>query len=485
MRRSISRVTFPWQLRHCSFVAAAYRGRIAPEEIFPFPTSELEAHVREAMMENRSTLLNQETRSNTDVWGMLSPEDLGGLELPFPCVFDVLSQSSPQSYLNVHEHAFLATFLIRTFASKEHKGRYLPAMSDASTQVAWAASERASPNDPAECRCSATFEEATSTYIISGEKIVNHQSPTAFLSLVNITSGPATGLAWFWIANDTPGVEFSPGILRLKNAKVPMDAVVVPAGDAYRACMTSLFAAATATSAIRVAALRSSTCPDEATAIYALESMGAALSANIQRGKLDTFLESVATLSFADSVQCLNIQPSYRQLAAIERYSLSTDVLAKAGACCGVEDAALVFNKTSTLETMQTRSLAAFGFVDQLPEVDFPTATRTRIAMAINKFGTVVRSFAVRHGSTSTEREIAGSRLNLIATLLFSTVAVVSRSHRAISGKVSTAEVERHLAVHWIELAMAQVDVLLSDALSAARTADDAHARLCADVLNQ
>lgn len=489
MLRSASAKLRPtWGRRSAaSFVGTLCQGKINPTELFPFPTSSLPQHVKDSMIESRTSFTKE---GSADTWGLMIPDHFGGLGLPHPCVFDVISHADASRYAHQHFHN-VGAFLIRSFANKEHQGRYLAPMSDGSSRVGWAVDEFESPNDP--CGAAAgKFLEDRASYEVTGRKAVcDVTDPTGFVVMLRLQRGDTNALGWIYVDAKAPGVKYAGNVLTFDKAVVPMDNVFVGARDGYRTGMTSTLtaqymAAAALVSAARAAAKMAggNATPYQIallqTHAYAVESVGSALAANIEKGVSDTFLEA-ASLALLNG-RLLEVLRSVDPVSpAVERLLSQTAPLARAAACCGVEDFAQIFNATSTLETMQQRTLRMGGFVDRFPELQVDAAIVKRAEGLVVKFGEMVEKMAVRQGLHAVHKHIELERIAQGLASLYSASAVLSRAHRAVAAKLPSAAVEHAVAAVWAETELDAVQRLVT--LNAAATADSAHARIAADLL--
>jgi hypothetical protein len=383
---------------------------------------------------------------------------------------------------------------VRSFADKEHSGRYLSSMSDGSLRVGWAVDEFDSPNDP--CGGSTVATEAENSMVsLTGTKIVKGDSPTAFAVYCNITRAQGKqGHGWIMVERSTANAVLDGGVLKLNGALVPVDNIFVPAGDGYRAAMTALLTAQylIAASVSRTAAayatedLPASLVMDQAHS-YALEACGAALAANIEKGVQDTFLESTLTsVLIARVMAAKRLISSEAELVGLERMLSSGDDYGKAAACCGIEDFAVIFNQTTTMTTMQTRTMRSLGMIERFPPLDtLEPSVVDRCEKLIVKFGEFVERLAIRSGLTVIDRELQLERAATAAALLFATASVFSRAHRAAKGKTATAVTEKALASVWGTYALDEVEAILRAAGSSSATADSAHARVAASLLSK
>jgi hypothetical protein len=468
--------------RSASYAGVMFQGKINPTELFPFPTSSLPDHVKDSMNESRANL----SAAAGDSWGILVPEHFGGLGLPHPCAFEVACRAPASIYSSLHFHTMLA-YAMRSFADKEHAGRYLSQMSDGSVRVGWAVDEFRGPNDFCTGGTTATANASDATYSLSGEKAFYGTSPNAFAVFCRV-SGEVPKHIWIYVDAATKGVSVSGNTVRFDSVVVPVDNVFVAAGDAYKAVMTTVL-----TSQYMVAGaaanLAQDGCHDDAVKLqiaswsYALETCGAAVAANIEKGVSDTFIETTLLSLLTTRVLALVRQTQNSEVAHVEKLLGGVHSFAKGAACCGIEDFAIAFNGTSTMETMQLRTLRTMGFIDKFPSLDLDSTVVQRCEKLIVKLGEFVEKIAVRHGTVTSEREMLLQRTSQSAALLFATSAVLSRAHRAVNGKVATCQTEASLATVWAASALDSVETLLQAAGSTAGSADSAHARIASELL--
>lgn len=492
-----------------SFVGALYRGNIKPVELFPYPpaTAPESACVDDDVVND---VVKAGATPESEVWGLALPQVYGGSEAAHVALCQIaaeVTERNPNAYMDAHPHAFLASYLVRSFASKEQKGRYLTELSDGKATIGWAPRD-AGQADLARVACKAVRDDTTATFKVTGTKYVSlpkTAAPLKFaLILARIEYVDATapeGLTWLFVEMGTPGVTLEGNILTLNNASIPVDSNLSDIGGGYRMYMTTALTAPYVLAGAAVGVMRRAV-PHIASAAaaqrlaaraYALESVAAALAANIDASVADTFQESALTSAFTrDCTQAVidaalehNLPASVVDEAlAIEAQYGNVDADTDAAACCGMEDAAVLFNNTGTFETMRRRQLRAMGTVDRLPEgVSADEAIIKQFESVVASFGTAIERTTVRQGSLIAQQDILPRRCAAVALDLFSTAAVMSRSQRALASKQPTAPVEHALAMLWAHSAVARAEQNTWEIQHAAQTADDSHGRLAAEVL--
>jgi alkylation response protein AidB-like acyl-CoA dehydrogenase len=527
-------------VRHGSFTSAAFRGNIDGTELFPFPAravGEDAADTLETLQRQVSELkapVSFAALAETGVLGLHIPEERGGLGLPLqaqPAVADAFAEAGHLSTYTetVSAHASRCLQLITAASTPEQKGRYLPAMADGSMIVAWAADEASCGADRSQTKTIAAVAK-DGTYTVDGTKNLIHQpaKATTFLTLAKVPTqtNDADGnpvavekLSWLMIAADAKGVTVNNiagcSTVQFSNVVVPADCVMGAVGEGFRNLMISslstnhALAAAVLAGGKRLATICAADIASMPASsqnalslmvahLYALEAFTTALAANIDRSVDDSMLESALIVPFAASVAAV-VQQSVASIipfavgteavsrllddvAAAVHSNSDADTMRLAAGDCGVEDYGVMFNKSSTMETMQRRATRGLGMKDSMPATTACKKEGALIEATIVHFNEAVERVVCRNGPAAKEQQLLISRLADVSMFLTSSAAAIARANRAAATKQSTAAAEEAAAAIWVRHAMAAAKVLCDECIHIGQTSDEVHSRLAADV---
>ena len=165
-----------------SYAANLFRDTVVPNEIVPFPTwrmSEEEGDNLEVLVRHLQETAAPVSPAQLVEWcipGMRVANEYGGLQLSqtaHAAAFEAMAMCSnlrATDYAPFIQHVAHVTHLLQSAASKEVKGKYLPAMSDASAVMGWAVAEAHAGSDVCMNNTVATAKEEA--YEITGTKVV-------------------------------------------------------------------------------------------------------------------------------------------------------------------------------------------------------------------------------------------------------------------------------------------------------------------------
>ncbi|KAH9599885.1 Acyl-CoA dehydrogenase/oxidase [Trypanosoma melophagium] len=503
-----------------SYAAGLFNFKIVPGEMFPYPTRKLDGEEEENLQSVLESLRNG-GNTLTSLYGARIATEYGGLGLGHTAhglIYDELGAKCEKNLLATIRHGGVCTHLLETVGAKDVKGRYLTAMSDGTVIMGWAVEEDNFGSDISMNTTKAVHDD--SGYKLSGKKrSLDVASATHFLVLAKTLTQTSTedGAAvahrssLFICSKDAPGIKIEGDTLILDNT--PASDIVGVVGEGFKDVMITLFTeqylyAVSLLGTVRriVEELQGLTeekniadiVPSCVCAIYAMESAVYALTANMDVPTEDSLLECTLVCAFVQStvsslLQKLEILTVPNKV--LDRYfdhvknSLalmeSRDFLYATAACCGVEDYGLFFQKASTLQMMQARTLRMLGMRDRVPVKGVPEFSL--IEEAVVKFGDAVEATFVKNGSQVTYQQLLLNRLGEAASLLYAASAVASRASMCAQKGLPSAKAEGQLAASFIRFSVQRVNTLSEECCNIGKTADDVYKRialeLCEDAL--
>ena len=539
MRRSLSSCVtvlpkcMHQQNRRCStsYAAGIFRYKINSQEVFPYMGRKFETEENDnvsALLDGISdvstTAITPELLKEWGAWGMQCPLEFGGLELSHTAhaaVFEELGKGGfVKEAVALCPHTAHATFMLKTNATKEMKGKYLPSVSEGSFVFTMATQEELCGEDINNIRSEAVVDaDMNSMYIVNGEKLVSTigiSSVTHFLVAVKIDTqvnqdenGPQMKkrCAFLVVEKSSPGVTVDAvtGKMTLKDVKVSCENLVGSVGQGFQnlnvtnhthnyemsaALLGTLKSAVdtiaspevnegnkNATGAVRVALMN----------IYAMESMLYLVTANLDKPTEDSLIESalatlfvrkhvLSALTTLQEYYPADVMPSLQAARSILAASCDSLTLQSTVACCGIEDFGVIFRKSSTLETMQARTIRAVGVRDRLPLNNWDEAAL--VEKAVIKFGGAVESVFVKNYQRVRANQLLLERIADAAGLIYASAAVLSRAAQCAKMKLPTAKDERKLAALFVPTSMDTVNVLLNECINNGTTCDETHARV-------
>ncbi|KAK7194499.1 acyl-CoA dehydrogenase, mitochondrial precursor [Novymonas esmeraldas] len=499
--------------RHASYVAGFFNFRVVPEELFPYPSRKLDSDESETVQS-----LIEQIRSNDkelNLTGARIATEYGGLGLGHAAhalICEEVGTSGDGKLLQTIQHCGMASYLLSTVGSKEVKGKYLTGMSDGTIVMGWATQEDCG-NDTSMNTARATLT-SEGGYTLSGCKRCDFaESATHYLVLAKTLTQAATETGpaevsrntFFVVEKSAKGVSVGDGVIRFEDA--PVADVVGVVGEGFKDRMITLFTeqyvyASTLLGILKrvVQELRDSvperwaadTVASCACIMYAMESALYALVANLDLPTEDSLLEAALVSVFVQSStnEWLSILSTATPTSEVlERcfanarllFSMmeSTDFLYSSAVCCGVEDYGLVFQRTSTLQMMQLRTMRSMGIKDRVPVRELDCSA---IDSAVVVFGDAVETTFVRNASQVPQQQLLINRLGEAASLLYAASACASRAAMCHNKRLPTAKTEKELASTFIAMATSRANQLSKEARNIGMTADDSYKRIAVEM---
>ncbi|KPA74342.1 putative mitochondrial acyl-CoA dehydrogenase, mitochondrial precursor [Leptomonas pyrrhocoris] len=517
MRRVLSSVPKRYG-RHASYVGGLFNFRVISGEMFPYPSRKLDNDESETVQ----TLIEQ-IRSNDkelNLAGARVATEYGGLGLGHTAhalVCEEVGTSGDSKLLQTIQHCGLASYLLSTIGSKEVKGKYLTGMSDGKIMMGWAAQEECG-NDISMNTAHAAFTSA-GTYAITGAKRCDFaESATHYLVLAKTLTQAATEAgpaevsrnSFFIVEKGSQGVTASGNTVTFDGA--PVADIVGVIGEGFKDRMITLFTeqyvyASTLLGILKrvVQELRDSV-PEQwaantiascACIMYAMESSLYALVANLDLPTEDSLLEAALTSVFLQNgtnewLSVLStatptsevLEKCFANARQLLSMMEASDFLYSSAVCCGIEDYGLVFQRTSTLQMVQLRTMRSFGMKDRIPVRELDCSA---IDSAVVNFGNAVEATFVRNASQVPQQQLIINRLGEAAALLYAASASASRAAMCHSKRLPTAKTEKQLASTFIAMATERANRLSEECCNIGMTADDSYKRiaveLCDDAL--
>lgn len=517
MRRLLPSAAFR-HARQASYVAGLFNYKIVPNELFPYPSRKIDAEESD----NIQTLIEQIRGNEKDLnlAGARIATEYGGLgfgHTAHALVCEELGSSGEGNLLQTIQHCGLASYLLSTVGSKEVKGKYLTRMSDGTVMMGWAVQE-VYGNDISMNTAEATAS-ATGQYTISGRKTCEFAGrATHFIVLAKAVtqtvteSGPSEVKrnSFFIVEKDAKGVTVEGNSVRFEDA-VASDIVGV-VGEGFKDRMITIFTEQYVYSCALLGILKrvvqelrdsvpeqwaADTIASCACIMYAMESALYALTANLDLSTEDSLLEAALVNAFVQertnewltvlstaTPTTVTLEKCFSNARQLLSMMESSDFLYSSAVCCGVEDFGLIFQRTSTLQMMQMRTLRSIGLRDRLPVKEIDCSA---IDAAVVHFGSAVEATFVRNGSQTPYQQLVINRLGEAASLLYAASACASRADMCQRKRLPTAKTEKQLTSTFIETAAQRVTQLSKECCNTGMTADDLYKRialgLCSDVL--
>lgn len=504
-------------VRQASYVAGLFNFRIVPQELFPYPSRKLDGDESETVQ----TLIEQirSCDKELNLAGARIATEYGGLGLGHTAhalVCEEVGTSGDSKLLQTIQHCGLASYLLSTVGSKEMKGKYLTGMSDGKILMGWATQEDCG-NDTSMNTATATVTEDGASYTLSGSKRCEFAaSATHYLVLAKTLTQAATKAGptevsrntFFIVEKSAKGLRVDGGAVHFDNT--PVADIVGVVGEGFKDRMITLFTeqyvyASTLLGILKRVVQELRDCVPErwaadtvascACIMYAMESSLYALTANLDLPTEDSLLEAALVSVFVQNGtnEWLSILSTAtptsdvlercfanaRQLLSMME---SSDFLYSAAVCCGVEDYGLVFQRTSTLQMVQQRSMRSLGMRDRVPVRELDC---TAIDAAVVNFGNAVEATFVRNASQVPQQQLILNRLGEAASLLYAASASASRAAMCQSKRMSTAKTEKELAGIFIAMATTRANRLSEETRNIGMTADDSYKRIAVEICDE
>ncbi|ORC86536.1 putative acyl-CoA dehydrogenase, mitochondrial precursor [Trypanosoma theileri] len=499
-----------------SYAAGLFNFKIVPAEMFPYPIRKLDGEEAENLQSVLETLRNG-GNILTSLYGARIAAEYGGLGLGYTAhglIYDELGAKCEEKLLSTIRHGGVCTHLLETVGAKDVKGKYLTAMSDGSVIMGWAVEEDVFGSDISMNTTKAVHHD-DSGYKLSGKKrSLDVASATHFLVLAKTLTQTSTvdGAAvthrssLFVCSKDAPGIKIEGNTLILDNT--PASDFVGVVGEGFKDVMITLFSEQYLYAVSLLGTMRriveelqgineekviEDIVPSCICAIYAMESAVYALTANMDVPTEDSLLECTLVCAFVQSTVSTLIQKleiltlpnkvldkcfdhAKKSLALME----SRDFLYATASCCGVEDYGLFFQKASTLQMMQARTLRLLGMRDRVPLKGVPEISL--IEEAVVKFGDAVEATFVKNGSQVPYQQLLLNRLGEAASLLYAASAVASRASMCTQKGLPSAKAEGQLAACFIRFSVQRVNTLSEECCNIGKTADDVYKRIALEI---
>lgn len=147
------------------------------------------------------------------LFGLIIPEEFGGLELSNAAYARVLSQTSSHdssTSLTIGAHSSIGMKGLLLFGTPEQKTRYLPKLASGETIAAFCLTEAGAGSDAASIRTKATRNDDGS-WILNGEKIwITNGGIAGFYTVFARTDTPEGKITAFIVEAGQPGVSHGP-----------------------------------------------------------------------------------------------------------------------------------------------------------------------------------------------------------------------------------------------------------------------------------
>jgi alkylation response protein AidB-like acyl-CoA dehydrogenase len=242
-----------------SVVKHLMAGRIAEEQLFPYPAlGDKDREVLGAMLDAIDHFLGPKQRDfkqwdrdaeqpaefiqglrDLGLFGLIIPEEHGGLGLSNAAYARVLSQSSSHDSsvsLTIGAHSSIGMKGLLLFGTPEQKARYLPRLASGEMIAAFCLTESGAGSDAASIRARAV-QQGDGAWLLNGEKIWITNGGIADLYTVFARTSSAAGkITAFVVEASWPGVshgqhEDKMGIRASSTTTVSFSDVRVPAGN--------------------------------------------------------------------------------------------------------------------------------------------------------------------------------------------------------------------------------------------------------------
>ncbi|CAJ1005862.1 putative Acyl-CoA dehydrogenase, N-terminal domain containing protein [Leishmania naiffi] len=503
-------------VRYASYMAGLFNFRVVSEELFPYPSRKLDSDESETVQ----TLIEQIRNSDKELnlAGARIATEYGGLGLGHTAhalICEEVGTSGDSRLLQTIQHCGFASYLLSTVGSKEVKGKYLTGMSDGTIMMGWATQEGCG-NDISMITAKATIT-STGMYVLTGSKQCKFaENATHYLVLAKTLTQTAAEAGpvevsrntFFIVEKSAKGVSVNGGIVNFEEA--PVADVVGVVGEGFKNRMITLFTeqyvyASTLLGILKraVQELRGSV-PEQwaadtvascACATYAMESALYALTANLDLPTEDSLLDAALVSVFVQSStnrwlsilstatpMSATLEKCFSNARLLLSMMESTDFLYSSAVCCGVEDYGLVFQRTSTLQMVQLRTMRSIGMKDRVPVRELDCSA---IDSAVVAFGNAVEAAFVRNGSQVPLQQLIINRLGEAVSLLYAASASASRAAMCQSKCLVTAKVEKELASTFIAMATNRAIQLSEESCNVGMTADDSYKRIAVEMCDE
>lgn len=262
-------------LRGESAAKQLFFGNILEEQLFPYP--QIRARDREMLgamtdaidqfLADKAADLRQYDRDagqpedfiqalrDMGLFGLIIPEEHGGLELSNGAYARVLAQTSSHDSsvsLTIGAHSSIGMKGLLLFGSDEQKQRYLPKLASGEMIAAFCLTESGAGSDAASIRTKATRNDDGS-WTLSGEKIwITNGGIAGFYTVFARTDTPEGRITAFLVEAGWPGVSHGPhedkmGIrasstttVAFSDVRVPAENVLGPVGKGFKVAMSIL-----------------------------------------------------------------------------------------------------------------------------------------------------------------------------------------------------------------------------------------------------
>lgn len=262
-------------LRGESAAKQLFFGNILEEQLFPYP--QIRARDREMLgamtdaidqfLADKAADLRQYDRDagqpedfiqalrDMGLFGLIIPEEHGGLELSNGAYARVLAQTSSHDSsvsLTIGAHSSIGMKGLLLFGSDEQKQRYLPRLASGELIAAFCLTESGAGSDAASIRTKASRNDDGS-WTLSGEKIwITNGGIAGFYTVFARTDTPEGRITAFLVEAGWPGVSHGPhedkmGIrasstttVAFSDVRVPAENVLGPVGKGFKVAMSIL-----------------------------------------------------------------------------------------------------------------------------------------------------------------------------------------------------------------------------------------------------
>lgn len=250
-------------------------GNILEEQLFPYP--QIRARDREMLgamtdaidqfLADKAADLRQYDRDaeqpedfiqalrDLGLFGLIIPEEHGGLELSNGAYARVLAQTSSHDSsvsLTIGAHSSIGMKGLLLFGTEEQKQRYLPRLASGELIAAFCLTESGAGSDAASIRTKASRNDDGS-WTLSGEKIwITNGGIAGFYTVFARTDTPEGRITAFLVEAGWPGVSHGPhedkmGIrasstttVAFSDVRVPAENVLGPVGKGFKVAMSIL-----------------------------------------------------------------------------------------------------------------------------------------------------------------------------------------------------------------------------------------------------
>ena len=258
-----------------SFAKNLFFGEILEENLFPYPAMRerdremlgmmvdsidqfLEAKGHEFREYDRAAEQPAEyiqALRDMGLFGLIIPEQYGGLELSNAAYARVLAQTSSHdssTSLTIGAHSSIGMKGLLLWGSDEQKARYLPKLASGETIAAFCLTEAGAGSDAAAVRTKAV-KNADGSWTLDGEKIwITNGGIAQFYTVFAKTDSPEGKMTAFIVEAGWPGVSHGPhedkmGIrasstttVAFNGVRVPPENVLGPEGKGFKVAMSIL-----------------------------------------------------------------------------------------------------------------------------------------------------------------------------------------------------------------------------------------------------